>query len=73
MPQNASAMRSRNPSPPTDGKAVADVPDWAGQLGQVTPGPCVALADSYRQTQTLLCEFSYASAASVSSRSVPGS
>lgn len=38
-------------------------PAWAGQLGQVTPGACVVLADAYGETQTLLCEFAYAGGA----------
>jgi len=38
-------------------------PAWAGQLGQVTPGACVVLADAYGETQTLLFEFAYAGGA----------
>lgn len=38
-------------------------PAWTGQLGQVTPGTCVVLADPYDETQTLLCEFAYADGA----------
>ncbi|HUY51527.1 MAG TPA: PIN domain-containing protein [Streptosporangiaceae bacterium] len=38
-------------------------PAWTGQLGQVTPGACVILADAYGETQTLLCEFAYADGA----------
>jgi hypothetical protein len=38
-------------------------PAWTGQLGQTTPGACVALADPYGETQTLLCEFAYADGA----------
>jgi hypothetical protein len=35
---------------------VDGAPAWAGQLGQVTPGACVVLADAYGETQTLLLE-----------------
>jgi hypothetical protein len=36
------------------------MPPWTGQLGQVTPIACAALADPYGETETLLCEFAYA-------------
>jgi hypothetical protein len=38
---------------------IGGAPAWAAQLGQVTPGACVVLADAYGETQTLLCEFAY--------------
>jgi hypothetical protein len=40
--------------------SVDGFPAWVSQLGQVTPGACVVLADPYGETQTLLCEFAYA-------------
>jgi hypothetical protein len=42
---------------------VGGAPAWAGQLGRVTAGACVVLADAYGETQTLLCEFAYAGGA----------
>ena len=59
MAHLAGRLPDRTAELTTAAASVDGFPAWVTQLGQVTPGTCVVLADPYGETQTLLCEFAY--------------